>query len=73
MKFVKTYAIEVEVDDAMIPVLVEDCGYDAESVIEEYGSIEEFVEEYVDEVICCSPYDEYFADVSVNSEVKQIA
>lgn len=73
MKFVKTYSIEVEVDDTTIPVLIEDCGYDAESVIEEYGSIEEFVEGYVDEVIICNPYDEYFAHVSVDSEVKRIA
>lgn len=58
MKFIKTYVIEVEFNEDEIANTIADCGFAFDEAIEEFGSIEEFVEGYVDDCIVCHCSDE---------------
>lgn len=54
MKVIKTYIIEVEINEDEIANTIEDCGFTIDEAVEEFGSIEEFVEGYVDDSIVCN-------------------
>lgn len=66
MKVIKTYIIEVEINEDEITNTIEDCGFTIDEVVEEFGSIEEFVEGYVDDCIVCNCGDEkLYKDVHI--------
>lgn len=70
MKVIKTYTIEVEIDENEIASTIEDCGFTLDEAVEEFGSVEEFIEGYVDDCIVCHCGDEkLFKDVHMKKEL----
>ncbi len=70
MKVIKTYTIEVEIDENEIASTIEDCGFTLDEAVEEFGSVEEFIEGYVDDCIVCYCGDEkLFKDVHIKKEL----
>ena len=66
MKVIKTYTIEVEIDEDEITNTIDDCGFTIDEAVEEFGSVEEFVEGYVDDSIVCNCGDEkLFKDIHI--------
>lgn len=63
MKVIKTYTIEVEIDENEIINTFDEA-------IEEFGNIEEFIEMYVDNSIVCHCDDEkLFKDIHIKKEL----
>jgi len=70
MKVIKTYTIEVEIEESEIARTIEDCGFTLDEAVEEFGSIEEFVEGYVDDSIICHCDDEkLFKNIHIKKEL----
>ena len=70
MKVIKTYIIEVEINEDEIANTIDDCGFTIDEAVEEFGSIEEFVEGYVDDsIVCHCDGEKLFKDIHIKKEL----